>query len=264
MYEHVADGSHASARDGIDTRAMVLNDGASTTLDGQDIGDLENDILGRGPARELASKLDADNIGSLEFPREVGHDVDGIGTADTNSSHAETTAVGGVGVSADEKTTRESIVLQDDLVDDTGAGLPETNVVLGAGGRKEVVDFLVDADGASQILAATNLGLDQVIAVHSGRVGDGVHASGHELQDGHLSGGVLASNAVRAELQVRLATLDFLAVGIIQVRVENLLGIVQRSVETGTNNGEVLGHLLVVDEVVILPVVLADLQFNRR
>jgi hypothetical protein len=98
-----------------------------------------------------------------------------------------------------------------------------------------------------------------VIAVDGGGVGNGVHASGHELKDGHLGGGILASNTVRSELEVRAATLDLLAMGIIQVRVQNLLGVGQGSVKAGADDVEVLGHLLVVDEVVLLPKVLADL-----
>jgi len=41
---HVADGSHTSARDAVDTRAVVLNNGTSSTLDGQNSGNLKNDI----------------------------------------------------------------------------------------------------------------------------------------------------------------------------------------------------------------------------
>ena len=41
---HVADGGHTSARQGLDTRALVLNDGTGTTLDGEDAGDLEDDV----------------------------------------------------------------------------------------------------------------------------------------------------------------------------------------------------------------------------
>lgn len=164
-----------------------------------------------------------------------------------------------MGVGTDEETTGESIVLENDLVDNTRARAPETKVVLGAGRGQEVVNFLVDADGAGKILLTTNLGLNQVVTVDGGGVGDGIHTSRHELEDGHLSSGVLAGNAVGAELEVRLATLDFLAVGIIQMGVEDLLGVGKGSVKTRSNDGEVLGHLLVVDEVAFFPDVLANL-----
>lgn len=164
-----------------------------------------------------------------------------------------------MGVSADKKTTGEGVVLEDDLVDDTGARAPETNVVLGAGSGQEVVDLLVDVNGAGKILLTTNLGLNEMVAVDSGGVGNRLHASGHELEDSHLGGGILAGHAVGSQLQVRFSTLDLLAMGIVKMRVENLLGVRERSVEASADDGQVLGHLLVVDEVVLLPVVLANL-----
>lgn len=210
--------------------------------------------LGSSPARELASQLNTNDLGSLQFPGKVGHDVNSIGTADTDSSHTETTSIGSVRVSTDQETTGEGIVLEDDLMDDTGAGTPEANVVLCARGGEEVVDLLVDLVGAGQILGAADLGLDEMVAVDSGRGGHGGHASGHELEDGHLSGGILAGDAVGAELEVALAALDLLVMGIIQVRVEDLLGVGERAVEALADDAEVLAHLLVVDEVALPPV----------
>ena len=144
-------------------------------------------------------------------------------------------------------------------MDDTRAGSPETNVVLCASRRKEVIDLLVNVDSAGKILGATNLSLNQVITVDGGGVGDLVHTGRHELKDGHLSSSVLTGDTVRSELEVRVSSLNLLAMGIIQMGVENLLGIGQGTVETGANNLKVLGHLLVVDEVALLPVVLANL-----
>lgn len=238
---------------------VVLDNRASTTLDSEDTSELEDDVLGGSPAVKSTGELDTNDLGGLELPGEVGHDIDGIGTTDTNGGHTETGGVGGVGVSADEETTGESVVLEDDLVDDTRAGLPETNVVLGAGGGKEVVDLLVDVDSALEILLTTNLGLNQVVAVDGGGVGNGGHASGHELEDGHLGGGILAGNAIGAEAEVRGTALNVLLMGVVQVRVEDLLSVGKGAVETAADNGEVLGHLLVVDEVTLLKKVLLDL-----
>jgi hypothetical protein len=81
---------------------------------------------------------------------------------------------------------------------------------------------------------------------------DGRHASGHELQNSHLGSGVLASNTVGTELEVGGTTLDVLAMGVIQVRVQDLLGIGERALKTTTDDVEVLGHLLVVDVVALL------------
>lgn len=50
---HVTDGSHSSTGDGVDTRAVVLHNGAGTTLDGQDAGYLQDDVLGTGPALQF-------------------------------------------------------------------------------------------------------------------------------------------------------------------------------------------------------------------
>lgn len=41
---HVADGGHARARQGLDARTSVLDNGTSTSLDSKDTGNLENDI----------------------------------------------------------------------------------------------------------------------------------------------------------------------------------------------------------------------------
>jgi len=95
-----------------------------------------------------------------------------------------------VRVSTNHKTTGERVVLEDDLVNDTRAGLPETEAVLGGRGGEEVVHLLVDVDGALEILDTTDLGLNQVVAVNGGGDGGSVHASGHELEEGHLEEGI--------------------------------------------------------------------------
>jgi hypothetical protein len=41
---HVTDGCHTSAGERFGTRAVVLNNGTSSTLDGKDTSDLEDDI----------------------------------------------------------------------------------------------------------------------------------------------------------------------------------------------------------------------------
>ena len=166
-------------------------------------------------------------------------------------------------VGTDEESTRESVVLKNNLVNDTRAGLPETNVVLCARRSQEVVDLLVDVNGTGQILLVANLGLNQVVAVDSGRSSDRGHASGHELENGHLGGGILASNTVGAELEVAGTTLNILVVGVVQVRVEDLLGEGERAVETAADNLEVLAHLRIVDVVALLPVGHLDLAGER-
>lgn len=240
---HVTDGTHTSARERGNTRSVVLNDSTGTTLDSEKARNLQDDILRSGPAGHLTGKLDTNHLGSLQLPGKTSHDIDSIGTTDTNSSHSKTTSVGGVRVGTDHQTTRESVVLQDNLVNDTGTGLPETNIVLGGGTSQEIINFLVDLVGTSKILVTSDLGLDQVVTVDGSRSSDRGHASRHELQNGHLSGGILASDTVGAELQVGLATLNLLSVRVVKVRVQNLLGVCERTLQATTDNVQVLRHL---------------------
>jgi hypothetical protein len=100
--------------------------------------------LGRSPAAKTAGKLNTNDLGCLKLPGETSHDIDSISSTNTNGGHTKTTSVGSVRVGTDHKTTGESVVLEDDLVNNTGARLPETDVVLGTRGAEEVVYLLVD------------------------------------------------------------------------------------------------------------------------
>ena len=107
-------------------------------------------------------------------------------------------------------------------MDDARAWSPEANVVLGARGRQEVVDLFVDILSTSEVLFAADLSLDQMVTVDGGWRCHRRHAGRHELEDGHLCGGILTRHTVGTKLQVRLATLDVLAVRIIEMRVQDL------------------------------------------
>lgn len=183
---HVADSSHAGATERFDTRAGVLDDGTCSALDGKNASDLENDVLGGSPTTDFSDEIDTNDLGALELPRKTSHDVNGVSTSDTAGNHTETTGVGCVGISADHETTGEGIVFEDDLMDDTRARFPEAEAVFSGGGSQKVVNLLVDVDSALKILDATDLCLDQVVAVDGCGDGGGVHTGGHELEDGHL------------------------------------------------------------------------------
>ena len=142
--------------------------------------------LGSGPARDLASEVDADDLGALELPRQIRHNVHSVRASHTARNHTQPTRVGRVRVGTNHQSTREGIVLQDDLMDDSGTRLPESDTVFGGGGGKEVVHLLVDGDGASQVLDASNLGFDEMVAMDGRGDGGGGHAGGHELENGHL------------------------------------------------------------------------------
>src|SRR5881396_422757 len=66
-------------------------------------------------------------------------------------------AVRRVRVGTDHESTREGVVLEDDLVDDAGARPPEVDAVLPRGGAEEVVDLLVFPDGALEVLRRARL-----------------------------------------------------------------------------------------------------------
>eukprot|EP00053_Salpingoeca_punica_P020385 m.211399 g.211399 ORF g.211399 m.211399 type:complete len:843 (+) comp18318_c0_seq1:197-2725(+) len=249
---HVADGGHARAGEAADARAKVLDDGAGAALDGEDAGELEDDVLGRGPALELALEVDANDLGALELPGQASHHVDGVSAADADAEAAEAAAVRGVAVCADDEGAGEGVVLQDDLVDDAAAGLPEANAVLGRGGGQEVVDLLVLLVGAGQILGRAELGLDQMVAVHRAGHSNARQARGDELQHSHLRGGVLHGHAVRAEAQVALAADNLLLGGLVDVAIENLLREGERAVEALGHDADVLGKLAVVDVLLLV------------
>src|SRR5947209_6681396 len=100
---------------------MVFNDGTSSALDGENASNLQDNIyetlsfkkgnesnsgirtLGCCPAPNLASKFYADNIGALQLPRNVRHDVNSISAANTTSNHTQTTRVRRMRVSTDHK-----------------------------------------------------------------------------------------------------------------------------------------------------------------
>ena len=50
------------AGDAVHTGSEVLDDGHGASLHGKDAGQLEDDVLGAGPAAELPRQLDTDNL----------------------------------------------------------------------------------------------------------------------------------------------------------------------------------------------------------
>lgn len=127
---HVADRGHTRARERFDTRTRVLDDSTSTALDRKNTSDLEDDVLGSSPAADLAREINTDDLGALKLPRNASHNVDGVGTTDTARDHTETTSVGSMRVGTDHKTTGESVVFEDNLMNDSGTGFPETEAIL--------------------------------------------------------------------------------------------------------------------------------------
>ena len=149
---HVTNGTHTGGRKRGNTRSLVLNNCTSTTLNSELAGNLKDDVLRCGPARQLTLKLNTNYLRTLQLPRNVSHHINSISTADTASNHVETTSVWSVRVRTDHETTREGVVLNDNLMNDTRTRLPEANTVLGTAASKEIVDLLVQFKRVSKVL----------------------------------------------------------------------------------------------------------------
>ena len=130
-------------------------------------------------------------------------------------------------------------------MDDARARLPEPDSVLGRDGLKEVVDLGVDIVGHGEIDAAFALGLDEMVAVDGGGDCSLGKTGGHELQQCHLSGGVLHGDAIGVEIGIAAAALEFLVLRIAQMVDENLLGKGKRTAEALTAERDSLGEAAV-------------------
>ena len=192
----------------------VLDDRAGAALDREDLGDLQDDVLGGRPAVELAGEVHADELRPADVERIAGHHVDRVGATDADRDHAEPARVGGVAVGADHHPAGERVLLEHDLMDDARTRLPEADAVLGRHGLEEVVDLVVVLECGEQVDLAVLARLDQVVAVHRRRHGDLGKTGGHELEQRHLRGGVLHGDSIGVEVVVGAAPLEFLRLGV--------------------------------------------------
>ena len=221
---HVADGALAGAAQALGAGAEILHDGPGAPLHGEDAGHLQDHVLGAGPAAHLPGELHADELGELELPGQPAHHVAGVGATHPDGHHTQASGVHGVAVGTDHHGAGEGVLLQHHLVDDAGAGLPEADAVLVAHALQEAEDLVALVQGLLQVLGGTHAGLDQVIAVHGAGHGHLFAAGGHELEQGHLGGGVLHGHPVGGELHVVLAAPEGgLRLAVPEVGVQDLL-----------------------------------------
>ena len=197
-----------TVKGGTGALAEVLDDRAGAALHREDAGDLEDDVLRRGPARQRPAKVHADQLRHAGVERPARHHVDGVGAAHADRDHAEPARVRRVAVGADHHPAGERVLLEHDLVDDPGARLPEPDPVLRRHRAEELVDLRVHVERALQVDVGADPGLDEVVAVHGGRHLDRAEPRGHELEQRHLRGGVLHRDAVGPVVGVVDAALD--------------------------------------------------------
>jgi hypothetical protein len=109
----------------------------------------------------VASESDADDLWTLQFPWHASHGVNRISSANSDAQHAHASSIWCVRVCADDQATRaskgqqlwplasskvksrnsQSVVLQDDCVNNARAWLPEPNAVFLRGTAEEMVDL---------------------------------------------------------------------------------------------------------------------------
>ncbi len=240
---HVADRAFAGRADRLGAGAEVLDDLVRPALHGEQAAEIEDHVLRRGPTAQLAGQPHADQFRMEHFPGQPGHHFARVRAADADRQHAQAAAVRRMGVGADDQPAGERVVLQDHLMDDAGARLPEPDSVLLRGGREEIVDFPVLVHRAEQVLLGAHFGADQVVAVDRARHGRFLLVGLHELQHGHLGRRVLHRHAIRAKSQHGLAALPGLVVEIVGVRNEHLLGEGQAAAEFLSGLGKHVRHL---------------------
>ena len=132
-------------------------------------------------------------------------------------------------------------LLEHDLVDDPGPGLPEADAVLRRHRAEELVDLGVHVERACQVGVGADAGLDEVVAVHRARHLHRRQPGGHELQQRHLRGGVLHGDPVGPVVGVVDAPFDADRRRIVGVREEHLLGEGERATEATTGVSEARG-----------------------
>ncbi len=220
---HITDGTFTGTGKGGSPFAEVLDNSSRSTLHRQDACHLEDHVLGRSPAVEFAGQLHTDEFRKFQFPGHAGHYVNGIRTAYTDGHHAQTAGVHRVRVRTDHHTSREGVVFQNHLVDNTCTGLPEANAVFVGDRSQEVEDLVALVNRILQIRRSAYPSLDQVIAVRGGRNSYFFAARLHELKQGHLSRGILHGHAVRCKVHIGSAALvGFGRVALPKVGVQNL------------------------------------------
>ncbi len=226
---HVGDSRLAGAGDGGDTGTEIFDHRIGPSFHRQDPQQLQDYIFGRSPTGQGAGKPDADDVRVLDLPGEPGHDVHGVGAADSGSEHSEAAGVRRMGIGADHHAAGKRIVLQDDLVDDAGPRLPEPEAVFRGGGLQEIVYLAVLVHGCIHVRPGALVGEDQMIAVHGGRHRNLRDAGLGKLEQGHLRSGVLQGDPIRVQLQVAFSGPEVCAGRIVQVAEKHFFRQGQRS-----------------------------------
>ena len=229
---HVADGGLARGREGGRSLTEIFEYGVGAALHGEPSQDFEYHVFGRGPPREPAREMHADEPGHLQFPRHTCEHIHGIGTAHAHGHHAQSAGIGRVGVGAHHHAAGERIVFEHHLMDDAGSGGPEADAVFARHRLQEVVHLAVGLTRRGQVAPGPHIGPYQVVAMHGCRHGHLRLACVHKLQQRHLRRGVLHGHAVGAEVDIFFTSFIWPQLcGIEKVGHEHFLRIGERPLE---------------------------------
>ena len=238
---HVADRGLAGGGERGGAFAEELDDAVRGALGAEHAGELEDHVLGGGPALKLAGELDADDLRHLELPFHAHKGVDEVGTAHADGEHAHAAGRRGVGVGHEHHATREVVVFHEDLMADAGAGGPEVKAVAAGDVAQELVRFDVALFGDLEVGNGADVGLNEVVADERCGQCDAFLARGEELNDGHRAADVMRAGAVRAKFDVVDSALEFTqAFRMVEVREEDLFRERERTVERAAHDGELL------------------------
>ena len=149
-------------------------------------------------------------------------------------------------VGSDHHPSGECIILQYDLVNDSGAGLPEPDPVFIGNGRQEIIDFFIFTYRLGQVGLAFILCHDQVIAMHRTGYRYFFAAGGIKLKQGHLGGGILHRHAIRGEIHISFSPFKILRFhSVKKVSIQNFLSQGQGTSQCFTGGIHFGGHFSV-------------------
>ena len=227
---HVTNGSLAGGRDAVQSLAEVFEDGVGSALYGKNAEDFENHILRSGPAREFTCEMHTNETWHLEFPRLTGQHIYGISTTYTYGHHAETTSIRSMRIGTHHHTSRECIVFEHYLMDDSGTRSPESDMIFLRNRLQEVIYLFISLTCLRKVLRSAHIGTNQVITMYGSRYGHLVLTRIHELQECHLRSRILHRHAIRTEVNIFYTSFIWSQLCRVEkMRKEHLLGISKRS-----------------------------------
>jgi hypothetical protein len=239
---HVGDRRLAGRADRARAGTDVLDDRVRGARDRELACDPQDHVLRRRPSAEPPGEDHRDAPRIARLPRQPRDRLHCIRAADADRARAEAARVGSVRVGAEDQRAREGVVLEHDLVDDPGARLPEADAESRRGRAQEVVDLAVLGERGAQVGGAVDARLDQVVAVDRGRHRDALAAGLHELEHAGLAQHVLEHDAVGAQRELAVPDVELLALGIVEVAEQDLLGQGERAGQAPPHHFEVARH----------------------